>query len=470
MQEFGYFLGRFHVLVLHLPIGIVIAAVVLDWLARRPRYAPLAAAAPLLWALAAISAVLTAVLGYLHFGEGSFTGPSAEAHRLWGTATAVVAVGGWWLAARSAGRAGGDPWKSPQGGASVARLAVGIAMLVLVSITGHYGGNLTHGTTFLGEYAPGFLRGLIGAAPRRPAPTSVAAADPYLDVVQPLLELRCGTCHNDDKLEGGFSMGSYDSTLVGGDTGRAIVPGNLEASELIYRIGLPPDDEAFMPADGKTPLTAAQTAILRWWVGAGAPRATTVGAIGVPADVEPLLAAELGLAPASAAAAGNVTADPALIARLFAAGFIVRQISQSDARLVVSVSSPGTALSAESLAALASATPQIVDLNLADAALDDADLAAIGPLPAVTHLRLARNELTDAGLAALAGAPQLQFLNLYGNDNVTDEGIAALGAIGTLREVHLWGTGVSLNGATRLRAARPGLVVDVGSLEAIAAR
>ena len=162
------------------------------------------------------------------------------------------------------------------------RLAAGIAMLALVSITGHYGGNLTHGTTFLGEYAPSFLRGLIGAAPRRPTRTSVAAADPYLDVVQPLLEQRCGTCHNDDKRKGGFSVGSYDSTLVGGDTGRAIVPGNLEASELIYRTGLPPDDEAFMPAEGKTPLTAEQVEILRWWVGAGAPHDTTVGAIGAP--------------------------------------------------------------------------------------------------------------------------------------------------------------------------------------------
>ncbi len=156
MQEFGFFLGRFHVLALHLPIGIVIAAVVLDWLARRPRYAALASAAPLLWGLAAVSAVLTAVLGYLHFGEGGFTGPSAEAHRLWGTVTAVAAVAGWWLASRSGGRAG------------AVRLAAGIAMLALVSITGHYGGNLTHGTTFLGEYAPSFLRGLIGAAPRRP--------------------------------------------------------------------------------------------------------------------------------------------------------------------------------------------------------------------------------------------------------------------------------------------------------------
>jgi uncharacterized membrane protein len=474
MQEFGFFLGRFHVLALHLPIGIVIAAVALDWLARRPRYASLASAAPLLWGLAAISAVGTTVLGYLHYGEGGFTGPSAEAHRLWGTVTALVAVAGWWLASRSAGR---DLWKSPKGGAGVLRLATGIAMLALVSITGHYGGHLTHGATYLHEYAPSFLRSLIGAAPRRPPVASVAAADPYLDVVEPLLGERCGTCHNDDKREGGFSVGSYDSTLVGGDTGRAVVPGNLEASELLYRVGLSPDDEAFMPAEGKTPLTAEQVEILRWWVGAGAPRDTTVAVVGVPANVEPLLAAQLGLplrglprvvGTAGAAATGSAAAEPELIASLSAAGFLVRQVSQSDAGLVVSMSSPGTALSADALAALAAAAAEIVDLNLAATALGDAQLTAIGALPRATHLRLARNELTDAGLAALAGAPQLAYLNLYGNGRITDQGISALGAIATLREVYLWGTGVSVNGAAQLRAARPGLVVDVGSLEAVA--
>src|SRR6185503_8171082 len=227
MQDFVFFLGRFHVLALHLPIGIVIAAVVLDWLARRPRYAALAQASPFLWCAVGISAVFTAALGYMHFAEGAFTGPSADAHRFWGTVTAVVAVVGWWLAARGRGTPG------------AARLTAGVAMLVLVSITGHYGGNLTHGTTFLGEYAPSFLRSLIGAAPSRPRPTSVAAADPYLDIVQPLLERRCGGCHNDDKREASFSVGSYDSTLAGGDTGLAVVPGNLEASELFYRITLP---------------------------------------------------------------------------------------------------------------------------------------------------------------------------------------------------------------------------------------
>jgi uncharacterized membrane protein len=453
MQEFGFFLGRFHVLLLHVPIGIVIAAVVLDWLARRPRYAPLVSAAPLLWALAAISAVVTAILGYLHYGEGSFTGPSAEAHRLWGTITAIGAVGSWWLARRG-GRAG------------PVRLTDGIVMLALVSITGHYGGNLTHGTTFLGEYAPSFLRGLIGAAPRRPAVTSVAAADPYLDVVQPLLEQRCGTCHGSDKREGSFSMASYESLLAGGDTGLAVVPGNLEASELIYRVGLPPDDDAFMPAEGKTPLTTEQVEILRWWVNTGAPRGTTIAAVQVPANIEPLLAAQLGLRDASAATrrdGDNIQADPKLVADLFAAGLLARQVSQSDARLVVSVNSPGTELDAGAFAALKAAAPLIADLNLADAKLDDADLAAIGALPAATHLRLARNEITDAGLAALAASPRLTHLNLYGNAGVTDAAVETLAKSATLLELFLWQSGVSADGAARLRALRPDVTINFGA-------
>jgi uncharacterized membrane protein len=452
MQDFVFFLGRFHVLALHLPIGIVIAAVVLDWLSRRPRYAALAHASAFLWAGAAITAVLTAVLGYMHYAEGSFTGPSGEAHRFWGTVTAIEAVGTWWLAAR--GR------RTP----GALRLAAGIAMLALVSITGHYGGNLTHGTTFLEEYAPSFLRPLIGAEPRRPSPTSVAAADPYLDVVQPLLEQRCGTCHNDDKREGGFSVGSYDSTLVGGDTGRAVVPGNLEASELLYRITLPEDDEAHMPAEGKTPPTAEQIDILRWWIAAGAPQKTTVAAIGAGADVEPLLAAELELAgaPAASAAATAATADPALVERLFEAGFLVRQVSQQDARLIVTVNSPGKALDSAALAALRAAAAQIVDLNLANADLDDVDLASIGALSAVTHLRLARNRLTDAGLAAIAALPALEHLNLYGNAGVTDSGLATLAGVDSLREIYVWQTAVTAAGAASLREQRSALAVNIG--------
>jgi uncharacterized membrane protein len=459
MTDFLFFLGRFHVLALHLPIGIVIVAVVLDFAARRERYKALAQAAPFLWGAAALSAVLTVALGYLHFAEGGFAGPSGNAHRLLGTTTAVVMLLGWWLATRPV--------------AAWGKSVVGVLALALVSVTGHYGGNLTHGSTFLLEYAPGFLRSLLGEETKRAKPASVAAADPYLDVVQPLLNQRCGTCHNGNKREGSFSMASYESTLAGGDTGRAIVPGNLEASELYFRITRPADDDKLMPAEGKTPPTKDQIAIVKWWIEKGAPHGTTIGDVGIDAAVEPLLAAQIGLggaASASAAAApvAAVAADQELVGKLFAAGFLVRELSQSDPRLVVSVNSPGSDLDKATLGVLAGAGSRIVDLNLQNAGLDDDDLAALGELGAVAELRLARNQITDRGVAALARLPKLSSLNLYGNAGVTDAGLEALGRIATLRQVYLWQTGVTSAGAARLRNARPDLAVQLDTAGLIA--
>jgi hypothetical protein len=64
----------------------------------------------------------------------------------------------------------------------------------------------------------------------------------------------------------------------------------------LSRVTLPSDDEAFMPAEGKTPLTDAQVRIIEWWIAAGAPTETTIGELGVlDAEVETLIRAQLGL-------------------------------------------------------------------------------------------------------------------------------------------------------------------------------
>jgi mono/diheme cytochrome c family protein len=343
-------------------------------------------------------------------------------------------------------------------------VVTGIAAVALVAVTGHYGGDLTHGETFLWEYAPGPLRALAGVAERRPAPPSVAAADPYLDVVQPMLERRCGGCHNSDKLESGFNVATYDSTLEGGDSGRAIVSGKSGSSELYRRISLPRDDEEKMPAEGKTPLTEAQVQIVRWWIDAGTPHGVTAGEVGVDASVEPLLAAELGIggsaSPAGVEVPPTVSADPALVARLYAAGFLVRQVSQTDAHMSVSVYSPGTHVGAEQVAALLSAADQIVELNLEDAGIDDAVAADLSKLTAVTHLRLSRNALTDGGVAPLASLPRLEHLNIYGNAGVTDASVDALVAAPSLRRLDVWQTGITGAGIASLRQRRPDLAVQ----------
>jgi hypothetical protein len=282
-MDLVYFVGRFHVLVLHLPIGIIVGLFALEWLARKDEYRYLRAASPFLWAATAISAIVTVVLGYMHFAEGGFVGAAAFQHRNFGTALAVIASVVALLRVSKAAE-------------SYQKLffPAALLMLALAAITGHYGGNLTHGSTYLVEYAPQPLRSLAGLPPRRSV-TSVAEADPFADVVGPMLEERCASCHNNDKQESGLDVTSYELLMRGAESGRVVVPGNPGLSELLRRITQDPSDEEFMPAEGKTPLSTEQVRIVEWWIGAGAPRGTTFSTLTLPPEIEALVAAELGL-------------------------------------------------------------------------------------------------------------------------------------------------------------------------------
>lgn len=285
-MELIYFLGRFHVLALHIPIGIIVAIFVLEWLVRKEEYRHLQSASAFLWMTAAVSAILTVVLGYMHFAEGGFTGPSGAQHRTFGTALAIIITV---VAALRVSRFA--PNYQP------VFFPAAILMMLLASITGHYGGNLTHGSTYLVEYAPQPIRSLAGLAPRRPPVENLEEADPYLDLVGPMFQARCASCHNDDKREGELVITSYESLRLGGENGAVVVAGRPEFSDLYSRITLPSSDSAFMPAEGKPALTDAQVEIIEWWILAGLPNETSMAQVELQpdADTEALIRAELGL-------------------------------------------------------------------------------------------------------------------------------------------------------------------------------
>jgi uncharacterized membrane protein len=457
-MDFLFFLGRFHVLVLHLPIGIIIAVVLLEFAARSEKFRYLQSAATYLWALASITSIVTVALGYMHFAEGGFDSDSGNLHRIYGTSVAIVTTLIWLLCARAP-----SIYRR-------LRIVFAAVILVLIILTGHYGGNLTHGASFLVEYAPRPVRLLVGLGERRPPVTDLALADPYLDIVRPILEARCFSCHSEDKKSGEFSMATYESTLAGGETGRAIVPGNRSQSELFKRITLPEGHDAFMPAEGRTPLTADQVAIMDWWITAGAPFATVVGEVEISPEVSELLAVAVGLAPGSGTGdAAPVSADSALVEAFGAAGFLARQLSQRESRLSVSLVSPGKPLDHSQLAVLTGAGDAIAELDLAGTGLTDADLRSLIDLTSLHILKISRNALTDGGLAALSDLP-LEVLNIYGNAGITDASVETLGGLTRLDTVYVWQTGITADGIARLEALAPGLDVQGGSAQSFVAQ
>lgn len=98
-----------------------------------------------------------------------------------------------------------------------------------------------------------------------------AAADPVMDYqtqIKPLLEERCYACHGALKQEGGLRLDTAALAIRGGDSGPAIVPGDVAKSLLMARVSAEDEDER-MPPEGE-PLTAAQRELLQRWIAAKA--------------------------------------------------------------------------------------------------------------------------------------------------------------------------------------------------------
>ena len=120
------------------------------------------------------------------------------------------------------------------------------------------GGNLTHGSTYLFEYAPNPIRQLAGL-PNKSMPRKnfilIDSVDIYLDLISPIMDKRCISCHNLEKKKGDLNLTSFSSLMEGGESGKIIIPGDISSSDLYRRITLPTNHKDFMPTDGKQPLT-----------------------------------------------------------------------------------------------------------------------------------------------------------------------------------------------------------------------
>jgi hypothetical protein len=114
--------------------------------------------------------------------------------------------------------------------------------------------------------------------------------------------------------------------------------------------------------------------------------------------------------------------------------------------------------------------PQIVELNLQDAGLDDNEMPGLEEFTALTRLRLSRNRLTDATVPVIARLPEIERLNLYANVGITDASVDVLASMKALRRVDLWETGMTPAGFERFQALRPDVELQAGTAGALSSR
>ena len=83
------FLGRFHPLLVHLPIGILLLAVLFAWLGRWQRFQHLKAVVPFALLMGTLAAIFSCVTGYLLSLSGEYDLQALNQHRNLGIAVAV---------------------------------------------------------------------------------------------------------------------------------------------------------------------------------------------------------------------------------------------------------------------------------------------------------------------------------------------------------------------------------------------
>ena len=224
--ELAQFFGRFHPLIVHFPVALVLLVAVLESAGLFSSTKHLQPLAGFALALAAASALLAVSLGWLLARSGGYEGQLVTRH-MWGGVSLSAALV---LCCALRG------WNARIYGAAL------FAAVCLMLWTADQGGKLTHGASFLTEHMPTQLRGLLGIPPAAPKPTttdpmvpsaSIAMAAPagvsvsfFSARVAPIFNDRCTTCHGPEKKKGKLRLDTFDYVMRGGKDGVVVKPGD----------------------------------------------------------------------------------------------------------------------------------------------------------------------------------------------------------------------------------------------------
>lgn len=405
--------GRLHPLLLHFPIVLLFISFFTIWV-------PVDKSEENNWLLllrliAALSAVFTAIFGLLLSMEDGGEGSIVLLHKWGGVSTALL------------GFLFYSYFDFLKRHIVIGKVFTALSFFCIV-LTGHWGANLTHGENYV--LAP------IQKQRRELPPPDKAFV--FADVIQPILDDKCTSCHNTSKLKGELLLENLEGVLAGGKSGLLFTPGQPDTSLLMRRLHLPVDDKKHMPPATRPQLTETETALLYAWIKLGA--TTDDKLFNLPAQDSFRILATDYLQP--------VTPDQP--AYEFEAADEKKVLAlKNNYRVVVPLGKNSPALSVNlygkkifSVKALEELLPlktQIVQLNLSGLPVKDDGMNAIGQLINLEKLNLNFTDITDKGVEALGGLTRLQELCLSGT-KVSLKGLERVLPLPNLKSVFVWNT------------------------------
>lgn len=496
LPDLAKFIGRFHPVALHLPIGMLLLVLALEFgrlFSKKP-----SSSTQVAMFLAAASAVVAVLLGFVLYYSmpGDYDKELSERHLNGGIIFACGTVAAFVV----------KVWVDVAGGKGTwLYLTTLLGSSAMMGIASHDGASLTHGKDYLTQYAPNEVRKVIGLPLKeekkpkaKPAAggdattlastgseggngsseaTPVATKAPgeqvvYTDIIAPIFEAKCYSCHNADKQKGKYRMDEYELLIKGGKEGEGIIHGKSADSNIIVRIDLPEDDDEHMPPEGKKDLEPHEVVLIKWWIDGGASKdgkladlqatdevKTALTKVVPPEQLAQQKAASEAEVKQAAAKRDSVKSEVERLRKEFPAALNFE--SQSSSGVTFTAVSMRKDFGDEQLAKLGPVMSALVSLDLSSSTVTDSGAKLLKDAAELRSLRLSETGVTDAGLDVLAGLPKLESLNLYGTQ-VTNDGVMKLASLTNLKKLYLWQTKVDDAGMQALKAKLPGCDIVMG--------
>jgi uncharacterized membrane protein len=440
-------IGRLHPVLVHLPIGILLAGILLQWLYNKGSYQVSLSVIKIIFLVGAVCAWLSCITGYTLSLSSDYDTSLVFWHKWLGICLAITASVIY--------------IKIQLQQTDHLYLTLSIGLLVLIFATGHLGGSLTHGEDYISS---ALMQDADPVYPPAPAITNVQEANLYADIIRPLLRKECYECHSVSRQKGKLRLDDTTHIMAGGKSGPVIFPGRPSESELVKRLLLPTTDEHHMPKE-KPSLKEVQIAVITWWIANGGDFNKKVKAIQQPPPIRTSLLAlqnDNGNDEANALvpSAEVQAASAKSINDLKEKGVSVIPVARNSHYLqagFINVSSPV----AEVLPLLLPIQSQLIFLKIGNTALNDSSIRVIAKCRALTSLQLNNTGVSDKNISALQSLHELQSLNLVATA-VTVQGIISLKQLKNLRRIYLYQTEIKETDTSLLKKFFPKTSIVLG--------
>lgn len=457
MEQLITFIGRFHPLLVHLPIGAIIVAFLFDVMSLSRSYRRLSVAVQPALVFGAFAALFSLITGFCLAEEGGYNDDALSYHQYAGIITSVFAFALVILRKRTFILNYERRSRKP------IRFFMFIPLMIALVIAGHFGGSLTHGEEFITEFSFADTEIKVDPIAKMQFITQPDEAVLYEDVIQPILESKCYSCHSASKQKGDLRLDIPELMLKGGQEGKVIEAGAADSSSLFARMMLPLEHDDHMPPNEKPQPSSVELDLIRLWINEGADFDAKVKSLHERARaVEFVNLLTQVVRKESWLPQDEVSpADENALKKLKDAGALVLPIAANSNYLQVSFSN-ARSISKESIGLLKPVRDQIVSLRLSYCSLQTNDLKFVEDLDNLTWLYLDHSNVNDSSFHSLTTAPDLKFLNLVFT-SVTEQAINR-DKFPKLEQLFTFQTNIHSSGARVIQDKMPGLKIDTGGV------